>query len=246
MRVYENLEHAHSEIERDIYKSPVVESSRVQQREKLELVAHEAIGYSYSILPGGIPENVSDLVRLGARLNQTVFMGMNREPLTRWLYAEEAARFWPQSRIGEKPTELLHPALRTTIEGSYPAYTYTDRLFGAIPLMVDTLKKNPDSRRAYWPIFCPVDTNRMMQPTRVPCSLGYQALIRERNGKKELQLIYLQRSSDFENFWLTDIYLAYRFQVQLLEEFNFKYIMGSTTHIITSFHSFNVHDQEIY
>ena len=244
MRIFQNLAQAHSEIERDIYKSPTVKSTRVQQRDGLDLTAHESIGYSYSILPGGIPDNPEDLVRLGAELNIEIFTGITRGQMLDWLFEEEAARFYPEHRIGQKPTELLHPALSSTIEGSYPAYTYTDRLFGAIPQIVATLEKNPDSRRAYWPILWPVDTNRMMQPTRIPCSLGYQAFIRERNGEDELQLVYLMRSSDFENFWLTDVYLASEFQRKIAGWLGIK--MGTFTHMITSFHSFNVHGQEIY
>ena len=100
------------------------------------------------------------------------------------------------------------------------------------------LKKNPDSRRVYWPIFRTKDSLRAGAPSRIPCSLGYQAMIRKVGGTDHLILTYLQRSADFDRFWLSDIWLARKFQLNLAEALQIQ--GGALIHFIISFHSFDV------
>lgn len=254
MRVFQSLEEASLEIRRDLYKSPLVEVTRVQQRVNQELEARERLGMTYALLPEAWPKTAEDLVRLGAKLELPQFLQHPYEMLE-WLKAEEEARLMPENYLGKSPTELIHPALRTTIEGNFPSYTYHERLYGAIDVLAATLQKSPDSRRAYWPIYHPHDSLRAMDPTRVPCSLGYEALIRMVNGKPHLILFYLQRSADYDTFWLTDVWLARKFQDFLTQELNSRLqykpdykevISGQLVHHIISFHSFFAAGSEVY
>lgn len=247
MRVFKSLSTAADEIQRDVYKAGKMDVSRVQQWDNLMLVAREAFGYSYTILPGGIPEKVNELVDIGIMMEFPPYMieGGNRI-MTEWLLLERAYRvnpeYYPQY-CG--PSELKHPALEKTLEGSHPSYTYRERLTGMIPAIVEILKTSPDTRRAYWPIFRPEDTLRAMSPTRVPCSLGYQFAIRQmQDGSNSLLMLYSQRSSDFDNFWLSDVWLANQIQITIADILGLA--PGPFIHMIHSFHSFEVGNQEIY
>lgn len=244
MRVYPTLQLAASEIERDIYKSAKMQVSRVQQWDGLDLLAHENIGYTYAISPGGIPASAKELVQLGVELEMEPFLV---SPLTmeKWLRSEINIRLDPTGYGHFTPVEEMHPALQKVYEGKHPSYTYRERMVGMVDTICEILEKNPDSRRAYWAIFQPQDSHRAIAPTRVPCSLGYQFLIRTMpDGEQGLYMIYDQRSSDFENFWLSDVWFANQAQRVIADILNVQ--PAVFIHFIHSFHSFNVGEQEIY
>ena len=248
MRLFQTLEEAAREVKRDLAKSPVVQSSRVQQFE-VGGEAREALGYSYSI--SEFPEGLMVFRDLGVQLG--FWTEEEKHGLAAWLENERHIRlFWEPGAVNE----LNHPDLVKTIEGSEPSYVYTDRLRGAVEMMSETLWRSPDSRRAFWPIFYPEDSIRAPRATRVPCSIGYQLLVRYVNGKPHLHLIYLERSCDFDRFWITDLWLAREFQKQVYRMLKQRVSgerddhplhdieLGHVTHFVTSLHSFI--DEEIY
>lgn len=240
MRFYATLPEALSEISRDVSKSPKLTSTRVQQRVGEELVGRESLNYSYAIEAGGIPNTVHELIELGQGMNFKHFVE-SPEAMHLWLTNElEIRRFGVLNQLNE----VNHPALAKTLEGNWSAYTYGERLHGALNAMAAALRASPDSRRAYWPIFRPEDSLRAGAPTRIPCSLGYQALIRPTLEEDQLILIYSQRSADFDTFFLTDIFLASRFQAALGQTLGVH--LGQFMHNITSLHSFEVEGTEIY
>jgi thymidylate synthase len=250
MRVFETLKEAGLEIHRELYKSPLVDVTRVQQREGLDIQARERLGFTYSVI-GGWPDTPRELTWLAAELGMTAWI-KDADAYERWLEHEVGIRlgafdtYWQ-----DEPNEKRHPALQTTIEGNWPSYTYQERLFGALEQLSVILAKNPDSRRAFWPIFRPEDTLRAMAPTRVPCSLGYEAMIRKVGDDNHLMLFYLMRSVDYDTFWLSDIWLARQFQLSLLDRLNvtdpeLKLKAGQVVQHILSFHSFFAANTEVY
>lgn len=239
MRVFETVADAISEIRRDVYKGTPLVSSRVQQRVGENLPGRERLGYSYSIL-GGWPDSPVHLVDVAVKQGLT-FWGKHQDSIIDWLYAEESAREF--SVLGEA-TEKKHPALQSTFEGNWPAYTYSERLLGAIVAMENALSQSPDSRRAGWPIFRTEDAIRAGAPTRIPCSLYYQSILRKVGNEEHLMMFYVSRSCDYDTFWLSDIYLAHRFQLALAERLG--KVPGQLVHMIISFHSFQVENTEIY
>lgn len=248
MRIFSNLPEAESEIRRDIYKGTKVSSSRVQQRDGLNLAGRERLGYEYSILePSHL--DVDEIIAFGRERGFKMFQDDN---IKLWLHAEASQRLeseYFQVRPSHHFTERLHPGLKQTFEGNSPSYTYQERLEGALAHQVAELTLHPDSRRAYWPIYEQHDARRMDMPTRIPCSLGYQLMIRAVGNELKLIMFYLERSCDFDTFWLSDVWLALTYQyeawIRLRREYtNLK--MGHFVHFIISFHSFNVEDQEIY
>ena len=241
MRLFNDLMEAASEIKRDLAKSPLVTSTRVQNL-RAEGQLREALDYSYCI--DAMPIFATDLVQLGTHLG---FWDKEQgDKLCLWLEDEFQARtVWDPGTI----TEAAHPHLAQLNHGDEPDYAYTDRLRGSIEAITEALRNDPDTRRAYHPIFYPQDTVVASRLVRIPCSLGYQALIRQANdGEKYLHPTYLQRACDFDKFWLTDIWLARQWQRELQENLIDAGLddirLGNTTHFITSLHSFIT--EEIY
>jgi len=246
MRLFTSYTEARSEIERDLAKSPTVGSTRVQARVGLNQEAHEAMNYAYTLTyNAGIPTHLE----LGAMARKFGVVEDNDEAQNQWvtwiLTEFHARTTW----LPDMTTEIIHPELKEHLEGATPAYTYTDRLAGMLDTLIGTVQRTPDTRRAFWPMFTREDAVRAPRPTRIPCTLGYQLLIREvvaGKGPHLLHMTYLQRSCDFQKFWLSDLWLAHMLQRQIYENlisgpyktqfYDLK--MGALSHIILSLHSF--------
>jgi hypothetical protein len=242
-RTFQSLAEAASEIRRDLAKGQLVESTRVQQHTHQAISGRERSGYEYTIMDGGFPRIAEDLVQLGQLQGFRPYIDTPHE-MERWLIMELGNRLRPFDHLSENATEMDNPLLRGTIEGNWPSYTYRERLAGAYQAMQNALDVSMDSRRAFWPIFLPQDALRAGYPTRVPCSLGYEVMVRNVDGEPRLQMYYLSRSCDFDRFWLSDIWFAYRFGLDLAESYSMK--MGSVSHYIISLHSFTAGVEEIY
>lgn len=253
MRLFNSLRDAGLEIKRDLFKGADVKSSRVQQKTNLYLTGKERFGYDYAIDGQGFPLTAHEVVQLGIEMGFPHYSYENDMKV--WLEEELMNRVSSYRNSLMMSADHLHPALATTIEGSWPAYTYRERLQGAVEFLAGTLIRHPDTRRAYWSIFRPEDTMRAQAPTRIPCSLGYHFVIRSVNNFPTLMMIYYQRSADFMNFWLSDIWLAFMFAVNVKNEVADKaprdsslvdLRMGPVMHFISSFHLFLEGEEEIY
>lgn len=77
--------------------------------------------------------------------------------------------------------------------------------FGDLDELITLLVKNPLTRQAYLPIWFPEDTGAT-SGQRVPCTLGYQFLIR--NGRCDI--VYYIRSCDLLRHFTDDVYMACR------------------------------------
>lgn len=241
-RIFQTLEEAALEIRRDLSKGPQIAFSRVQQHTQVDVPGRERTSYEYAIM-GGIPETSQALVEFGQSHGFAPYLDHPSE-MKSWLDLELHNRLFPQVHASEKPTELDNPLLISTIEGNWPSYTYRERMMGAITALEAALEVSLDTRRAFWPIFLPQDAYRAGYPTRVPCSLGYEVMLRQVDDDTKLQIFYLERSCDFDRFWLSDVWFAY--QIGRFIAANFGYSMGPVYHYIISFHSFTVDMHEIY
>lgn len=243
MRVFDTLKEAALEIKRDLAKSPAVGVSRVQQFSG-DWTTHEAMLYSYT---------VKNMESLETHLRDGVGLGFYKvgelDHLRKWYSQEMVARTeWRPGYISEK----WHPSLMNVLEGNEPSYSYTDRLDGMVKVLANSLRTSEDSRRAFWPMFNQEDARRASRNTRIPCTIGYQAMIRKVEGDPFLHLVYLERSCDFDRFWYSDIWLARFLQVEILHLLNILrgfdglegVQLGYTGHVITSLHSFI--DEEVY
>lgn len=249
MRTFNNMIEAAKEVRRDLYKSPLIWTTRVQQEMGLDLQGHERLGYSYAVPFSGLPTNPNDLVDQAIDLGFEFFKTYESE-MRNWIRMEEYHRYHTPNpatfQANNPPAETVHPALRKTIEGNTWSYVYRERLYGLVEQATAQLAAVPDSRRVFIPIYQPMDLIRAGQPTRVPCTLGYQLIIRDVPGHgKRLNVVYLQRSSDFERFWLTDLYFAARLLEVVANQLE-DVEPGLVMHYIISFHDFVSGDEEIY
>lgn len=242
MRTFESLAEAASELKRDLSKAPLQHSSSVQGM-PTNAEAQELLGYTYTI-QGGIPAHSEDIATLA--LDYKLVDKKEIVEWERWLQMEAQARtYWNPGVI----TENSHPKLKKII-GPDVDYSYSDRLSGSGPFWQNLFEGNEDTRRGYWPFYQREDALRSTRNTRIPCTIGYQAYIRKSGNKRFLHLVYLQRSCDFQNFWISDVWLARVLQHNIVD--SIRDIMGlpeveigQFTHFIISLHAF-LKEDEIY
>lgn len=253
MRLFRTMQETILEIRRDLFKSPVLTSTRVQNQIG-ERTVREALGYTYSIPVQEIPYEPVDLASLGAQYFP--YWNAHESDIRDWMEAQRRERLhpfgWGERDLSTSSADLLHPELVKMREGSHYAYTYEERLLGMWESMAQALRQNPDTRRAYWPIYQPLDALRAAEMTRIPCSLGYHFLIREQPlmGHR-LHVVYLQRSANFQIFWLSDLWFASQILHSMVRRLRQSGDPGDlkpgvVTHTITSFHSFFDEEAEIF
>lgn len=82
--------------------------------------------------------------------------------------------------------------------------------YGDLDDVVKLLQRSPYSRQAYLPVWFPEDTGST-EGQRVPCTLGYQFIIRKTpKGDNQLHVIYSMRSCDFMRHLADDVYMTIR------------------------------------
>lgn len=88
-------------------------------------------------------------------------------------------------------------------------YTYNNRIIPQKKIIINNIKDNKSwaNRQAFLGIWSPCDDTPVLGKEEVPCSIGYQFLLR--NDK--LHMIYFMRSLDL-NVWPNDVYLSRNFQ----------------------------------
>lgn len=166
-------------------------------------------------------------------------------PTKPWVDAEFEERMETQEVINPGEAWKLRPEVWTEllVDGKFD-YTYNERLqtpFGhQVDLAVNTLFKDPDSRRAFIAVWDPTDIHSSMQEVRVPCTLGYQLQIR--NG--QLNMTYLQRACDFVTHYQNDIYLATQLQGFIADQLDVPH--GFFTHWVASMHVFRKDVKDVF
>lgn len=251
MRLFPNLHTAIREIHRDLYKAPRIKSSRVQHVMG-DFMTGEAAPYSLALPAKGIPHEPEQLIETAREAGLQWWDDHASIDLLEWLAGELDLRLSDTLHPNGFIAEHLHPELAPMLEGNHYGYTYAERTVGMLSTMANHLDRSPDSRRCYWPIFHPMDAIRAVSPTRVPCTLGYQALIRPGpGGKPALEFTIISRSCDYEKFWVSDLWFAYRIahtlrQVLVSGNGHPELQMGNIYHHILSFHRFIDEGEETY
>ena len=124
---------------------------------------------------------------------------------------------------------------------SYPERFWSKRLhtgirfdIGDLSTLIKLLRKEPDTRQAYLPIYFPEDLSAAVMDERIPCTLGYQFIIR--NGS--LDLFYPMRSCDIARHMHNDLYLANRLALYVKEKSGLDVSLGNIHFVVTSLHCF--------
>lgn len=248
-RVFATLEEAIPEVRRDLSKAPHYNSERVQNQARHQ-VMQEAQCYSVTILSGGIPRNADQLLNV-IKQHFEEYGEEDYDDVYLWLLEERKARVDPigYSAFHAITPDNIHPKLRSLNEGNHYSYTYRERLQSGINSVVEALAKDRHSRRAFIPIYQPVDLVRASEYTRIPCTLGYSFLIREVGDIPYLHCTYISRSTDFEKFWASDLWMASQLQHVVTDMLAFQIPTlrcGALTHFAISLHRFVPEDEELF
>lgn len=218
MRVYRDFKEAKNEIARDLNELGVDVRAGYQSLDvdPEEFRTKELQNYDYRV----IQPNSEDLDPI--------------QPWAEWEWDDRLHGIYGEATnpgaAWTKRKDLWDP-LR---EGSGKfSYTYSERLKDAgVTRILEALKKNPASRQAYISIWNPKVDGYRLGLRRVPCSLGYQMLIRD----GAVHITYHMRSSDFGTHFDNDCWLALRLQAWFATELDQP--IGSFTHVLGSLHTY--------
>lgn len=122
-------------------------------------------------------------------------------------------RMWPKRANGGRSDAAVH-------KGKHLGWEFSDHRgirfeYGDLNDVVMQLFKHPMTRQAYLPIWFPEDTGAV-HGKRVPCTLGYHFIIRDR----KLDISYFMRSTDLLRHFQDDVYLAIRLAQWVVEQLN--------------------------
>ena len=224
MRVYKNFREALSEVRRDLGEMGIIVKTKSYQNKNIDgnsdYDTKELQNYIYQVTQ----PNASDL-----------------NPTQPWADLEFAERLQPGINPGDAWKERKEVWEEFfNFEGKFD-YTYSERYHPSIDLffdpevddvedffpqemdqisaVVDTLANDMNSRQAYLSVWNPKDVFSAGGNERIPCSLGYLFQIR----RSQLNVTYLQRSSDFVTHFVNDVYLTHLLQKHIVKELNLKF-----------------------
>lgn len=225
MRIFQNLQEAYHEIERDLLevgewqKGYSYQDKVVQGDPDFDFM--EMRPYTYIVTSA----SDMDLIVYAERL------GLNHE----WIVAEFEERIQGGRNPGQAWIlrrqdwgEFVEP------DGTF-AYTYSKRmgLRNQIARVLTELRIHPASRHGIIAIWNPViDIGNIGGIHRVPCSMFYHAMIRN----EALDLHYVMRSCDFYLHFPYDQILAIMLRNWMADQLGIR--PGIFSHFITSFHGF--------
>lgn len=223
MRIFEGLKDSVNEIERDLHEMGTKVWPETYQdqitADKPEFETKELQGYSYMITnPKYIRE---DFISLGGNEKYLDKEIEDRTDVS-WLN--------PGNSYKERP-EVWEPFIHN---GKF-SYTYNERLRKQLYPVIEQLDKNPNTRQAVMTIYDQhEDVKNLGGVARIPCSMHYQFLIRKRQDKRYLDIIYAMRSCDFYTHFIYDVALADGLRKYI--SWLLKLEQGHLTHFIGSLH----------
>ncbi len=223
MRFYISVEEAYKEILRDLAEMGVVyQSATVQDKnvkENPDFITKELIGYSYTLTQWKDARSTCEKY------------GINM----RWLDQENTDRLdqtLPQKNPGNAfrfNRSFWEQFLR---DGRF-SYSYPERWHEQIEYVIEELERRPNTRQAIMTMY---DRHQDMMNwggrDRVPCSVSYQFLLRD----SRLDVIYNQRSCDYVQFFLSDVYLTIQLMIYIADSIEVE--PGRFVHFLGSLHAF--------
>jgi len=214
------------------------------------------------------PDNTKELVNVIFNMDMEAVESINNDirPHAEWVDAHfwervsgkplnpgESFKLWPfykrnpKDDIFRKEEEFSH----TYMERIWPKYAGKDHShlsrkgirfnYGDLNDLIILLMHDDTTRQAYLPIWFPEDLWAARLDERVPCTLGYDFIIR--GGM--LYMNYYMRSCDALRHFRDDIALAYLLAKYVRDRVNYKLKLGMLTMVIKSFHCFEMESKSL-
>ena len=224
MRYYKNFDEAFNETRRELkemgHDVKLQSYQNVDIKDNPDFYTKELAFYSYMVKNPSTEE-------LRPQLDHLDWVDAElKERLSGYPY-NDAWNLWP---------EMWEQFLRN---GEF-SYTYPSRLCGKIEGVIEELKRDPFTRRAYINLWNDEDYGNLAHNDRVPCSLGYSFLQRE----GLLHMEYKMRSCDFASHFKHDVYFAVALQEHVAKQLGLK--VGYFIHNINSLHIYAKDVKEVF
>lgn len=221
MRIFQNFKEAFNEIKRDLAEMGIEVHTKSVQDIQGDFETLELQNYTYLVTQPKIEDiPAKDPQWCLEEFSERVSIHL-LNPGEAWKLRED---YWKQ---------FLHPKRFS--------YTYNETMSRSVPSVLDELRRDPASRRAFIPVF---DANRdddnLRGGGRIPCSIGYWLYIR----RNELNITYLQRSSDFFTHFANDVTLAVLLQDYVSSALGVE--SGNFSHWLGSLHILEEHVKDVF
>lgn len=220
MRIYSNFKEALNEIKRDLKEMGIkVTTQTMQDKQRDEgFETLELQNYIYTVINPDTSYLHPTQPWADAEFKERV-SGDPLNPGTAYMLRPE---IWE---------EYLEDTIYPTGEwGKSFSYTYPERMWYQLGLIINELIERPDSRQLFLSVWDPSKDIHKLGQRRVPCTLGYY--FQKRQGF--VHITYLQRSADFYTHFQNDLYLAVRLLKWMCELADCK--PGRFTHWVGSLH----------
>ncbi|MHA1302122.1 MAG: thymidylate synthase [Candidatus Heimdallarchaeaceae archaeon] len=226
MRIYNDALEMIKEVERDLAEMGIrYQSYSVQDKivkDDPNYMTLELMGYAYKLIArNGIFMELGEMLEY--KKDRKYIDWVNAEAFERLDAAQNPGTAWIHRK------DFWLPFLKN---GKF-SYTYSERWQEQLRYIIPELGANPESRQV---IITMYDRHQDMMNwrglDRVPCSLTYQFLIRD----KKLHCIYSMRSCDFVNFFQADVYCTIQLMNFIADKIDIE--VGSFTHFLGSLHAF--------
>ncbi len=251
MRIYTNLHEAIRETERELWEMSIDVHPETMQdkdiRDDPDYLTKEVRGYAFKIV-----DWFWDIAMV-KRVMEYFFKEESDSVLT-YVLAEFRERVSGKVYNPGKSYLQREELWQEFLHNGKFAYTYSERMAPQLMTILTELRNNPETRQAIINIhsnICP-QIDRQLKDTgqdenfvgqsadldnrgggdRVPCSMYYQIMIRE----KRVDFIYTMRSCDFLTHFPVDISLALLLQDWFADSLNLK--TGTFTYFVGSLHAY--------
>jgi len=257
MRIYQNLFEAARETERELFEMGIAVAPQTMQDKNVAndpaYITKEIRGYGFKIVDWAV-----NMVHIKKVLEY--FFKEEKDSVFSYILTELRDR--TSAKVFNPGHAYLHRQelwKEFLYDGKF-AYTYSERMNPQLQTILQELKINPETRQAIINIhsnICPLidgqvedtgaeenrvsisaDLDNRGGGSRVPCSMYYQIMIRE----KKVDLIYTMRSCDFLIHFPVDICLALLLQDWFAGKLELK--TGVFTYFVGSLHAYQ-HDMQI-
>jgi len=248
MRIFSNPFEAIKEVERDLWEMGITVHTQTMQDKVIknnpEYTTKEVRGYAFKIT--GWQYNYEDLLEV-----IKYFFPDNYLNVMEYCMIESTDRL---SGKALNPGNSYLSRLEVWKEFLHDykfAYTYSERIAPQLTIILEELKKNPETRQGIinihsnicpldcWPEHTEVNVVNISKDLdnrggggRVPCSMYYQLMIRE----DKIDLIYTMRSCDLLTHFPVDLILALMIQNWFAVKLNKP--IGTFTYFTGSLHAY--------